>query len=339
MSRSQRSSKRPFLLAVYLASLLLSSLEGCATTAAPLRCQPIGAERADEAGVDRSGHLWLWDERAATVRWLDPDGETVEVIEIPKSRFLDADREWGVVAIDTYGTVLRILRPGDAEPSLEVPLPDEVASVAWIDRVRVAVAPTRADPLVEVWNLSEPRAVRRLGPGHRIEIGPGATFLRVLALEPDPSGERLYTLDSLRGTLQVWSPDGELKVEEQLEAHRLPELERWRQAVDREARERGAVQTPLYRVLDLQVDDDGSAHVVERCSQDRLRVTWARVAPDGEVERTEQRLTLPVCSLDFARWHGEWVFLSKQEGEAPRAFRCTAVQEPDRKPAQKGESS
>jgi len=263
----------------------------------------------------------------------------VGLIETPSSRFLDADREWGVAAIGTYGAVLRILRPGDAEPSLELPLPEEVASVAWIDRERVAVAPTGADSLVEIWDLSEPRVVRRLGQGHRLDIGPGATFLRVLALEPDPSGQRLYTLDSLRGTLRVWSPDGELQAEEQLQAHRLPELERWRQAVDREAREKGAVQTPLYRVLDLQVDDDGSAHVVERCSEDRIRVTWARVSPNGEVERSKQRLTLPVCSLDFSRWRGEWVFLSKHEGEAPRAFHCTSAQKPDHKPAREGESS
>lgn len=315
------SNIRVVVSCLALASVLMGSL-GCAAAAHTLRCEPMAAGRADEAGVDRHGHLWVWDREGSTLRWLDVDGQLVEVVWTPKARWVDADREWGITAVGPYGASLQVVRPGATEPALELRLPDEAATVAWIDRNRVAVAPTRADSLVELWDLSKAEPVRALGQGHRIEATLGATFLRVLVLDRDPAGESLLTLDSLRGTLRRLTLDGAVTLEMGLEADRLPELEAWRREVDRQAREADRVQTPLYWVLDLHVGANGSAYVVERCSEERTRVTWVRVSPDGGLERTEQGLNAPVCSLDFTRWHDAWIFLAGSDGEPPRAHRC-----------------
>lgn len=315
------------LLGVCLGSLIFLAAESCATAAvAPtLQCEAISAGRTDRIGTDRFGYLWLWDQGASTVRWLDPDGEMLDVIEIPESHSVDADQGWGVASVGQLdGATLRILRPGQSEPALLI-LPEEVSGIAWINRDRVAVAPTRADSLVEIWDLAERRQVRSLGQGHRIEASPGATFGRALVLQPGPEGKHLYTLDSLRGDLRVFSLDGEPTLEAKVEAHKLPELEEWLRDVDREARGRGMVQIPLYHILELEVDGDGSAQVVERCSEDRTRASWVRVSPNGEIERGDLQLTAPVCSHKFARWNGEWVFVSTVDGEVSRPFLCKRV--------------
>lgn len=312
--------------------LLLSASAGCAThaTTAPLlHCEPLAEVRADEGGTDRFGHLWLWDEGASTVTWLDADGELVQVVEIPQSRALAANHEWGIATLDQHGTTLRVSRPGDSEPSAELSLPRQVAAVAWIDRKRVAVAPTRADALVEVWDLDARERVASLGEGHEIETGPGATFLRSLRLVFDPSGNRVFTLDSLHGALRVLTLDGDLERQEALAADKVPELEEWRREVDRAARQRGATQTPIYWVLDLQVGSQGDAYVVERCSEKRDRMTWVRVSPAGSLQRVEQEMTPAVCSLDFARWRGQWVFMSNEDGDGPRAYICSETSQGD----------
>lgn len=314
----------PKLLHVAAFSCTLLWLSGgCATAAPPvLPCEPLSSLRADDGGQDRSGHLWLWDQKASRLGWLDSDGELVELVDVPGSRSLAADRTWGIAAVGTYGSVLRILRPGEDEPAVVLELPREVATVAWLGRDRVALGPTRAGWWVEVWDVARGERVEELGEGHEIATPPGATFLRVLRLAPAPDGAGLITLDSLDGTLRRLTPEGDVRFERSLEAHRSPAIEQWRRELDRKARERGVTETPLYWVLDLQVTPDGDAYVVEHCSEDRTRVRWVRVSPSGGLQRVERELGAPVCSLDFIRWRDGWVFLSKGAGAEPRAHRC-----------------
>ncbi len=300
------------LIIIVLSLILPSSPAAAAET--KLTCSASPGISVDEIGDARRGNLWTWDRREHTVDLWAGDASRISGFSVPNSRSLDLDRAWGLIRLDNAGTRLFVRRPG-ADEDRALDLTHEAADVIWIDQHRVAVAPTRAAHLVEIWNLDTGERERAFGEATRIVPEPGATFLRSLTLAYNAPLDRLFALNSLTGELTIFSLEGEVLATAQVPAHRYPEIESWRRELDAQLKQQGEIQTPLFEVLRMTVDDRGRAWIVSKCEDNRTTALLTRVALDGSLNTRTLKLDSPDCSLRSALI-GEDVLFIPMEHEA-----------------------
>ena len=278
-----------------------------------LECRPLPWLNGAQIGSDRNGNVWAADPRARSVELFDVAGRSLLRQEMPAFRSVDVDREWGVAALDSHGVALTASRLDGSTSSF--PLGTEMADIAWISRDEVAVSPTRAAHLVEIWDLETGRATGRFGEVDEIRPEPGVTFLRSTQLRYSAEESRLYALDSLTGALQAFSLRGEPLLAAEVPAHRLPELEEWRVGLEAEARQRGEIQTPLYTVLRLAEGPQGGVWIVEQCTPDRKGVRIVEILPDQRSRALSWSLSEAACSLNFSVLDGSLLFIRRQSSE------------------------
>lgn len=268
-------------------------------------------------GVDSHGNAWGWNERTSRLLVVTPAGEPLRSLELPPARAIDVDAVDGVALLDVYGTRLTML-DGKGEERKSWPLPHEAADVAWIAPDRVAISTTRSTPPIELWDVERGVLLSSFGDAPAVEAGLGATLLRHLDLVHHAASGTLYALDSVEGRFTAYARDGSVKGHHRVPNPRRKELARWLAEADREAREKGRAETPLYTILRSAVGSDGTAWVVSRCSDDRRTATIESWAPGVAPRRVDLSLSDACCSLAFTVWRDRIVFTHKPDAVAQR---------------------
>jgi DNA-binding beta-propeller fold protein YncE len=162
---------------------------------------------------DRSGHLLVVDPRAAYVDVLDRRGRSVARLDIPAGRpSAVAVAASGTIYVGTTGEASRVhrFRPDyapDGAWGVEGTAPGcltDVAAIAALGDTAVAVACERSDLVIQIFSLE---GEFRRGFGTH-EVGDG-NFSLPSAMAATPDG-RLWVLDGIRRTLQVFDAQGSL---------------------------------------------------------------------------------------------------------------------------------
>jgi hypothetical protein len=287
------------------ACLLAVSLPAFAVRVEPSEAalKVVDGLRARSLGVDRAGNLWAWNAERQKVEFLSPSGAKVGSVGIRDASVVDADLNWGVVSLGTYGKEL-IWTRGGGEPAVRIPLASSASGLCWIGAATVAIAPETADHRIEIWNLKDRVQVKTLGQEPILHPAYGATRLRAFVLRYDFERDLLYTLESYTGDLQVFAFAGKLAWATRIENAVRPETETWLRDVDTKARAEHDVQTPRLWTFSLALDPDGRAWVVRDGDAAKKAVSLVRLAPEGnhEVHVTGQ----PCWSRTFTLW-GSWL--------------------------------
>jgi hypothetical protein len=262
--------------------------------------------RARNLGVDRAGNLWAWDVGRQKVEFFSPSGASAGSVGIRDASVVDADLDWGVVALETYGKELVWAR-GDGTPVVRIPLASPASGLCWVGSSTVAIAPESADHRVEIWNLKDRVQVKTLGQEEVLHPTFGATRLRAFVLRYDFQRDLLYALESFTGDLQVFTLDGKLAWSTRIENAVLPETANWLREVDKKAKEEHDIQTPRVWTFSLALGPDGGAWVVRTGDAVKKSPSMIRLAARGN---DEVSLTGQSCSSrTFTLW-GSWIVFS-----------------------------
>jgi len=219
---------------------------------------------AARMGVDRAGNLWAWEKRAGAVSVVSPEGRSLEPGKAPDAAAVDLDGEWGLAGLYKLGNELRWSRRG--MPDRVIPLPAQALDVCWIGPATVAITPLATDRRVEVWNLRDAVRARSFGPEEAIGRGPGTVRLRSVLLRFDPLRQRLYTLESATGHLQVFDPAGQLLWGAAFANPHRGEIEAWLRDVDAREKKAGSSQRPIFLGLYPGLDSKGRFWTVQAIS-------------------------------------------------------------------------
>jgi hypothetical protein len=211
-------------------------------------------------GVDRQGNLWAWNKETKSVAVLSPAGRSLEPWKAPDAQAIDADSEWGLVGLYKLGAELRWSRRGT--PDVVIPLADRALDVCWIGPATAAVAPLANSHRVEIWNLRDAVLAQAIGSETAIRPGPGAARLRSVLLRCDPAHQRIFSLESETGDLQVHDLGGKLLWRASLGDPDREEIATWLRKVDAEAKRKGASERPILLRLFPALDGRGTLWAV-----------------------------------------------------------------------------
>jgi hypothetical protein len=301
MGGRQAGAARSLALA---GALLLASSMALAVTPSPAALEKVGALPATRMGVDRAGNLWAWDKHADSVAVVTPDGRLLAPWKAPGAQAVDFDAEWGLAGLYKLGHELRWSRRG--MPDAVLPLPAQALDLCWIGPATVAITPLASDRRVEVWNLREAVRARSFGPEPTIGKGPGAVPLRAVLLRFDPARQRLYTLDSATGHLQVFDPAGKLLWGAAFANPHRGEIEAWLRDVDARERRAGTSQRPIFLDLYPGLDGQGRFWTVQAVSGAAKTAELAGAVENGRSRRSLPHIACP--SRTFVFWGNHLVF-------------------------------
>lgn len=294
-------------VAVLAAGLLALPLPARAARVEPTEAALKAVEklRARSMGVDRAGNLWAWEPQSQRVVFLSPTGERVGSIAVPDARSLDADAEWGVVALVRDGSVLHWFRGGKGE-DLQLPLDGLAAEVCWVGPATVAITPQTAAYRVGIWNLNDRALIKTFGQETVLHPTFGATRMRAVLMRYDFERGLLYTLESYLGDLQVYTLEGKLSWRVAVDNPLRADDEKWLSEIDLKAKEQKDIQTPLVHYFYLGLARNGEAWVVRSGSQEAQSLSLARLSPGGVTERKLENQQCVSRSLTF--W-GDWLIV------------------------------
>lgn len=262
---------------------------------------------ATHLGTDRFGNLWWWNRNSRSIRVLSPKGDRLLTTEIDGKRptAVTFDAEWGAAALDLERDLL--LFPSLTEPTVHVQRDGKATHLSWIEGGRLAVASSRADHLIEIWDVEKRQIVERWGTEEPIPDGPGFHRLRATLLAWDWTREVLWTLETFTGELVAFSLKGEELVRRTLTHPRFEKTQAWVEEMEEKAtgpNDREDSYLNLWSSLSL--DPDGAAWVLEGCDRDRGALQLIRVAPDGRVEKRAQKPS-GCCASGVHFWGKEMV--------------------------------
>lgn len=295
-------------------------LAGLAVAQSPMSLDPLLLMRGHSPtrlGTDAEGNLWGWNERQSRLLAVAADGALLAAYDAQPSRAVDFSAASGTVLLDLYGKRIS-WRDRHGEERASWSLQHEAADVAWVAPGRVAVSTTRSSPPIEVWDLERGKRLAAFGEAPAIEVRRGATLLRNLDLAYHAASDTLYALDSFEGDLEAYGLDGSIKGRHRLPNPRRDQLDRWLAEADRDARARGAVETPLFTVLGSAAASDGVAWVVIGCSENRRIASVEAWTPGRRPSRHSLVLPDACCSLAFTVWQDRLVFTHKPDTVAQR---------------------
>lgn len=257
-------------------------------------------------GTDRFGNLWWWNQSSRTLRVLSADGEWIltKQIEGRLPTVATFDAEWGGAALD-MGRDLLLVPPSGTAP-VRITRDSKATNLAWVRRGRLAVAPSRADHRVEIWDVKKRRIVDRWGQEEPIPDGPGFHRLRAVSLAWDDERERLWSLETFTGELVVFSGEGHEVMRQTLSHPRLEKTRAWVEKTEGQAARKTSEKEDTYLNLwtSLTLAPDGSALVLEACDKSRGILKVLRIATDGRVEKQQQNLG-DCCPSGFRFWGSE----------------------------------
>jgi hypothetical protein len=290
-----------------------------APSPSPAALKKIETLPAAHLGVDRSGNLWAWERQTGSVTVVDPEGGLLAPWKAPGAQAVDADAEWGLAGLHKLGTELRWSRHG--VPDVVIPLPAQALDICWIGPATVAVTPLANDRRVEIWNLKDAVRVRSFGREQAIGKGPGAVRLRAVLLRFDPASQRLYTLESATGHLQVFDLAGKLLWGAQFPNPHRGEIESWIREVDARERKAGGSQRPIFLGLYPGLDSQGRFWTVQAISGAAKTVELAGAVESGRSRRSLPHIACP--SRTFVFWGNHVIFYT--DSASPREV-CTSIE-------------
>jgi hypothetical protein len=300
---------------------LVASLLAFRTTASAAGVQPTASAlkiaetfHARSMGVDRAGNLWAWEPRLETVTFVTPSGSRLSSFRVPGAGAVDADSEWGVLALLGEGRELRWFRGRRAEDDVALRLDTVASEICWAGDATAAVAPQAAAYRVGIWNLKDKVLVATFGQETPLHPVFGATRMRAVVMRYDFRRDLLYALESFLGDLQVFAMDGKPAWHAAIEHPLRGEHEKWLLDVDRRAKQRRDVQTPVIHWFYLALDDRGDAWVVRNVDAPAQSVSLFKLSPGGN---TAKPLAGVACaSRTFTIW-GDWI-ISFTDPASPR---------------------
>lgn len=197
---------------------------------------------ASEIGRDRNGNLWIFDRKDGRIDLISPLGERLGSRRLQVALAVDADSEWGIAHVSLMsGRRMLEITPWSGRGYERIRLPYRAGEVRWVGTGFVAIAPVNADHRFSIWSVESGKAVATVGTENPVgRRDPGLVVLRRILLRYCPSKARIFTLDSSTGELEVYTFDGALTMQTQLEtADSLPP--NWFEELDQEARQAGKI--------------------------------------------------------------------------------------------------
>ncbi len=266
---------------------------------------------ATRMGVDHLGNLWAWRHSTGRVTMIAPDGRQ-KTAQAGAAAAVQADWEWGIVALSPDGAELRVLT-WEGKGKTHVPLVERAFDACWIDAETVATSPKTAEHRVELWHLPTAARIAVMGREPRITPRPGALRPRSAFLRFESVAGRLFSLEAYDGELVVFDREGQavqragrLHPEKAaMDAHFARLDERLRRAGRTEF-----VSFLLWNGFALARDH---VWVLESCD---LTSKVAKVAPLGGASPPEVvaiPLEQPCCSGDRLVVWGDWLVLYHEE--------------------------
>jgi hypothetical protein len=194
-----------------LAALCLACVQGAGSSQAagapspsPAALEMLKKLPATRMGVDRAGNLWVWNRARSSVQFLSPAGDLFGRVSAPDAMAIDADSEWGVLGSFDVNRELRWIRRDGSTRALR--FTTQISDVCWTGPHIAAVSFRTAPHRAETWDLQSGTRLKTLGSEEELDPGIGATRVRGILLRYDFVRDRLVTLDSLTGSLQVFKP-------------------------------------------------------------------------------------------------------------------------------------
>lgn len=301
------------------AAILLAGSAAFAAAPSAAALKKVETLPATRMGVDRAGNLWAWEKRTATIAVVTPEGGTLAAWKAPGAQAVDEDEEWGLAGLYKTGHEIRWSRRG--MPDVVVPLPAPALDVCWVGPATVAVTPLANDRRVEVWNLQSAVLARSFGREPAIGRGPGAVPLRSVLLRFDPARQRLYTLESATGHLQVFDLEGRLLWGAAFANPHRAEIEAWLRDVDAREKKAGGSQRPIFLDLYPALDGQGRFWTVQAISGAAKTVELVGAVESGRSRRSLPRIACP--SRTFVFWGNHVVFYT--DPASPREV-CNSIE-------------
>jgi hypothetical protein len=291
---------------------LTAAILAVPATAVGARVEPTAAAlkvvatlHARRMGVDRAGNLWAWEPGLETVSFITPSGSKLASYRVRGARALDADSEWGVLALLGEGSELHWFRRRPDE-DVVLRLDNVAAEICWAGAATAAVAPQAAAHRVEIWNLKERVPVATLGRELPLHPVVGATRMRATLMRYDFGRDLLYAIESFEGDLEVFAIDGKRAWRAAIENPLRSEHERWLLDVDRQAKQRRDIQTPTLRWFYLNLDERGEPWLVRNVDVPGKTVSMVKLSPGGSQEKVLSGVGC--ASRSFTIW-GDWMIL------------------------------
>ena len=259
---------------------------------------------ASKMGVDREGNLWAWNAANGDLKVISPQGEEVGRYRLPGAFSVDADREWGAVALVDVQRTIAWLRQGVAE--VRLPLSGPAADICWLGPSTVAVTPQLAAQRIELWDLTKGEVIGTVGSGTPLEPAIGATRLPSVLLRYDFEREILYSLESFTGDLRAFRRNGEVAWRAEAENPDRETWETWLRDLDQRAKAERDRQTPTIFSLRLALGPGGEVWTAQKRLLGDEPVTMVKLDAKGN-----QSMVLKDASCrsrDFVIWRDQIIF-------------------------------
>jgi hypothetical protein len=284
--------------------LLLALPHGITVEPSPVALKIVERLPAARMGVDRDGNLWAWDPKAESIAVLAPQGSRLEPWKAPGAQAVDLDPEWGLVGLYKYGSEIHWSRRG--MPDIVLLLPNQSTDLCWIGPATVAVTPRTNEHRVEIWNLKDQVLAQSFGQEQVVGHEPGAVRLRAVLLLFDRPRERLYTLESESGDLQVYDRAGKLLWRAAFPDPGQHQIDSWLRDLDSQAKKQGTANRPLLFRLYPAIDGDGTFWTAREIHT----LTKTAVLASSTVLGTSQRVLtkLSCTSFNLVFWGNQIVF-------------------------------
>lgn len=280
---------------------------------------------ASEMGTDRVGNLWTWNFRSGGwLRVLTPAGQWLHTVRFPDIRYVDFDSEWGLVGVGLDQQALWVKRKLDEGEILISQLSEPVGAVAWLGENRIALSPRRAPERIWIYDLNEKAIVDRWGEEEAIPAtGNGHFVLRDVFLEVDFQRERLWTIDSLRGTIVVYDLKGRELLRQRFVHPKLEGLKPQLKQMHAQQKTQGERLESSFELWSFPtLDPAGDAWWVESCDREQKAAHLRRLNLEDQAV-TEYEVEASCCALSHSSWGANFLFYVP--AGLPRSQLCTSA--------------
>ena len=302
MFRNSSRVQRTLRLWGLLFSLALPGISQLAADDLPQGIRDAGRRRASQKGVDRHNNLWSLNDRSGSFSVVSPSGELIHQQRFDPYTQVDYDAQWGTLILAPMGNSVEF-RPVGGEAGKTIVLPDSGFEVCWLDARRFAVAPKYNGYRFEIWDLERGERLAGYGSEEKPRDGPGFIRIRRVLLRFDPERQRLWSLETYTGSVEVWTLAGEklnswVLASAKRDSMDLRFIENDRKMKAKDERE----ETTFDLWSSLELRSEGSALLLNFCEESSA--TFRKFHSDGAEEIFQ--IDVDACSKQFTLWK-DWV--------------------------------
>jgi hypothetical protein len=283
----------------------------------PLVTEMLDRLKPARTGADHLGNLWIFAPHEGRMVLADGSLAVLKTADGVFGSNAAADAEWGVAYLTDGGLTLTLR--GWCEPVLRVThaLDGPYFGLEWIGPSRIALAPKRGPHRVEIWNLDPWECTMRLGLEEAATDEAGPVQERATFLEVDHTRQRLTTMESYSGNVQVfdltqggtvWRSDVDHPDRMKLGAY----LDEQRAQAALSGGE-GSSYLTLIVWDGMAVAPDGAVWLVESCKGPNGAALLYRLQEGKTPERVSARVS-GCCSRRLSSWKSHLVFVRDPDG-------------------------